>query len=83
LPAHLEAVDRTGQADVKNHQPWLLPGDGGEPLLPVHGLDDPVPVATQVHFDEVGDVPVVFDHHDRSHLRGHVRTVCQVGVREV
>ncbi len=63
-PAHVEPVERTGQADVEHHEPRRPGPDQVQGPLALIGDRDPEAVLAEVQLDEGGDVGVVFHHHD-------------------
>ena len=69
--ADVEAVELAGEPDVHDDQLRVLAGDQLEPGLAVVGLQDPEPVAAQVHGHQVGDVVIVLDHHHGVLVGGH------------
>ena len=69
-PADVESVERTGEADVDDHQLRALTPDELESRLAVGGLQHPKTVAAEVHGNQIRDVVVVLDHH-QGLLVGH------------
>src|SRR5205085_11425647 len=72
-PAHFEAVDGAGQADVEDDEAGGLVAHGVETLLAGAGLDDAEPLLAKVELHQIGDVLVVLDHYDgaRGRARAH------------
>ena len=67
---HTSRPSTQGQAHVEDHHPGPLVAHRVEPPLPVGRLHHPEPLLAQVELDQVGDVLVVLDHHDRSGIGG-------------
>ncbi len=63
--ADLHAVDRAGQPDVEHGEHRLLVADRVQPTLTVLRLDDPKPRIVEVEIEQIGDVGIVLDDHDR------------------
>jgi len=71
-PANFQPVHRAGQPDVQDRHAGVLTFDRCQPGLPGAGLDDAEPLTPQVQVDEVGDVGVIFHHHDGPQVSAHV-----------
>ena len=73
LAADVEAVQLAWQSHVDDRKLRPLACDVLEPPFGVLGLENPVPLLSEVHGDEVRDVAVVLDHHDGLTLLAHRR----------
>jgi hypothetical protein len=88
-PAHVEAVEVAGQADVHDDQLRALPLHQGQAGLTVVGLQHPEPVTPQVHRHQIRYVVIVLDHHQSVLTSHHAlqpaigRSSSPVMVREV
>ena len=71
-PAHFEAVD-VRESDVEHDESWPVGAHRFKSGLAGCGLQHPEPVTGQVQVDQVGDVGLVVDHHDRASFHGRNR----------
>ena len=71
-PANLQPVHGARQPDIQDRHPRVFTFDSGQPGLARGSLDDPEPLTPQVQVDEVGDVGVVFHHHDGPQVSAHI-----------
>ena len=67
---HLEPVD-VGEADVEQHERGTVLLDQLQATLAVRCLQHTEACVAQIQVEEVGDVRVVLDHHERAFRFGH------------